>query len=805
MDALARDLRHALRRLGRSPGLAATAVAILGLGLGAAAAVFGVVNGLFLRPLPGVSGAERLVTLHPSEASSAPTLAYLREGATTLSGVAGFVDELLSVDAGERAERRLGLLVSEDYFRVLGVRPAAGRLFGPELAGEDPRVAVIGHAFWQRRLGGDPDAVGRTLTLNGEPFRIVGVAPEGFVGAVAGFRFDVWVPLAAAPHLAPALDLDDPALDRIELVARLADGATLERAGLDLRRLAAGLRVSRPELPAGFEIAARPFTGFDEDLRGPVRALLLALSGIAALLLLIAVTNVVGMLVVRAVGRSREIAVRRALGGGTRRSVRPLFLEGVVLALAGGLVALGVAEAASRLFRATVASFPVELVLAFGLDLRLVAFVLALALGTGLVVGALPAARAGEGDLRSALVAGSRGEAGARDASRLRRALVVAQVAASALLLVVAAAFTHVVRQTTRAETGFRADSVHVAPFLDPRLAGIEDAEAGIFYRRLLEEVRALPGVSSAALSTAVPLDFTGPGTRLVQIEGVPPPPGADGFEVDGAAVSAGYFESLGVRLLRGRDFHPSDEERDEPVAVASAALAARFWPDQEALGRRLLVDGRAHRIVGVAPDLRHRPAAGAPAPFLYTSLAERPPPRAALLVRSARPPGPLAAALRDATRRVAPSLPLELQSLASFQRIALLPQRLVAGTGGLLGALGLGLAGLGIYGVVAFWVLRRRREIGIRVAVGASSGDVLRLVLGEGLKLAATGLAIGGLLAWLALRLLTGLTVDLSTAGSAAAAAMALVMVLAAALAGGMLPALRALRVDPADALRAE
>ncbi len=804
MDALARDLRHALRRLARSPGFAVAAVAILGVGLGAGAAVFGVVNGLFLRPLPGVSGTERLVTLHPSAASSVPTLTYLRETATTLSGVAGYVDELLSVDVGSRAERRLGLLVSEEYFRVLGVRPAAGRLPGPEVAGEDPRVAVIGHALWKRRFGGDPDAVGRTLTLNGEPFRVVGVAPVGFVGAVAGFRFDVWVPLAAAPYVAPALDLDDPALDRLELVARLADGATLERARQELRRLAAGLRATRSELPSDLEIGALAFTGFDEDLRGPVQTLLLALGGIAALLLLIAVTNVVGMLVVRGVGRSREIAVRRALGGGARRSVRPLFLEGVALALAGGVVALGVAEGAGRLLRAAMASFPVELVLPFGLDLRLGAFVLALALGTGLVVGALPAVRAGEGDLRAAL-AGGRGEAGARDASRLRRALVVAQIAGSALLLVVAAAFTQAVRETARAETGFRADSVQVAPFLDPRLAGIADDEAGAFYERLLETVRGSPGVASAAVSTAVPLDFTGPATRLVRVEGVPPPPGADGFEVDGATVSAGYFESLGVRLLRGRDFRPTDEERDEPAAIASAALAARFWPDGEALGRRLLVDGRLHRIVGVAPDLRYRPLAGAPAPFVYTAVRDRPPPRAALLVRSVRPAGPLADALRSAIRRVAPSLPLELQSLASFQRIALLPQRLVAGTGGLLGGLGLGLAGLGVYSVVAFWVIRRRREIGIRVAVGARSRDVVRLVLEEGLKLAAVGLALGGLLAWLALRLLAGLSAGLSSAGVSLAAAAALATVLVTAVAGGAIPALRALRVDPVDALRAE
>lgn len=799
------DLRHALRRLARDPGFTAVTVVVLGLGLGAAAAVFGVVNGLFLRPLPGVSGSDRLVTLYPSAGASAPLLRHIDESATTLSSAAGYVDMLMGVDAGLRAERRLGLLVSNDYFRVLGVRPAAGRLLAADGSSEDPRVAVIAHGLWERRFGADPASVGATLTLNGEPFRIVGVTPEGFVGAVAGFRFDVWVPLSAAPYVAPALDLEDPTLDRIELIGRLDDGATLERAREELRRIAAGFVASRPELPAQLEIAVRRFTGFDDDLRGPVRGLLLVLAGIAGLLLLIALTNAVGILTVRAVGRSREIAVRRALGGAPSRASRPLFLEGVALALLGGLLALAFASLAGRWFEATVAAFPVDLALDFGLDLRVAGFALVLALGTGLVVGALPAASARDRDLRAALGGGRGGEAGGREASRLRRGLVTAQIAGSTLLLVVGGVTLHAVRETTRFQTGFRSDSVHVAPFLDLRLAGIDDAEAGAFYDRLLREVGELAGVGSVALSTAVPLDFTGPSVGYLEVPGVAPPPGADGFEVGFASVSSGYLETLGMGMLRGRAFRASDGEPGAgSVAIVSRALADRFWPGEEAVGRRVTLDGVPARVVGVAPDLRYRPLPDRPGPFVYLPLERDAPPRAALLVRSSLPPGAVATAVRSAARGLAPSLPVELQPLASYQRIAVLPQRLVAGTAALLGALGSALAGLGVYGVVAFRVVRRRREIGIRVAVGAGSADVLRLVLGEGFRPAAAGLAAGGLLAWPALRLLPGLSSDLSAAVPPAAAA-ALGVLLVAVLAGTALPARRALRVDPSTCLREE
>lgn len=390
--------------------------------------------------------------------------------------------------------------------------------------------------------------------------------------------------------------------------------------------------------------------------------------------------NVAGMLIVRAVGRSREIAVRRALGGGLRRAIRPLFFEGCALALLGGALALGIGSLAGRLFEATVAGFPVDLALEFGLDLRLAGLVAALALGAGLVVGALPGMSVRERDLRAALGAAGRSRSGRRDASRLRRGLVVAQIAGSSLLLVVAAVFLHAVRETTRAETGFRPDSLHVAPFLDPRLAGIGDVRAGAFYERLLREVEGLSGVASAALSTAVPLDFTGPGTGLLEIEDLPPPPGAGGFEVGRATVSAAYFETLGVRLLRGRAFRPGDRGLDESVAIVSRALADRLWPGEEALGRRITLDGTPARIVGIAPDLRYRPAALRPVPFVYLPLEREAPPRAALLVRGSLPPGPLAAAVRSAVRPLAPSLPVELQPLASFQRIAFLPQRLVVG-----------------------------------------------------------------------------------------------------------------------------
>lgn len=821
MSGLRLDLAYAVRRIRRSAGFALTATLTLAIGIGAATAVFSVVNGLFLRPLPGVADQDRLVMVEPSAASSVPTLEGLRRTTRTLEGLAGFLDQLVGVEAGTGAVRTLGLLVSEDYFRVLGTRPALGRLLGPG----DDRAVVLGHRFWERSLDGDPDLVGRTLRVNGEPFTVAGVAPPGFVGAFAGFRFDVWLPLAAAPALGAGVDLEVRSEGRLELVGRRAPGASAEAVRSELESLAAGLATRDPELPRDFGLQVRPFTGFDDDLRAGTMALVGALLALALLLLLVAVANVSGMLLLRGLDRARETALRRILGGTAGRSARPLWIETALLSLGGGLLGLLLAARIASALEGAVPAFPVALAFDFGVDGRVAGFALGLSLLAALASGLGPTLRSGRS---GGAEAPGRGTAGGRRTTRLRRIFVVCQVGLSAVLLVVAGLFVRSVRGATDLNRGFDVERVHVAPFVDLGLAGVTTERAPAVQREILRRVAAVPTVRAAAWTSDLPLEFRGTSTATVRVEGRVPPPGSGGFEVDLRAVSPGFFDALGIPLRRGRDFasveggsaprmgeppeggsgqdaEPAEPAEADAPAIVGEALAGRLWPDREALGRRVELDGRRYRVVGVAADVRRAPARPGASPALYVPLLREGRRRAVLVVRSASPASAVGPAVRQAAREVAPDLPgIELQPLGSYLALSLLPQRLGAAAATALGGLGLLLSGIGLYGVLAYTVTRRRREIGVRVAVGARRLDVIRLTVREGAALTAAGIVAGGVLGVATGRILRGLL-----PGTPVADPVVLVVAGGALLAVGALaaalPARRALEVDPAAALRAE
>lgn len=800
--AIGQELRLALRRLRKSPGFTAVAVLCLGVGVGAATAMFAFINALFLRPLPGIEEPDRLVTLHLEGPSSYPNYQDLREGNQVLAGVAALADNLVGVRTGDAVERVAGLLVSANYFEILGTRPAVGRFFSPEeerSSGASP-VAVISHSFWQRRFGEDPAAVGSTIHVNGTAVTVVGVAPPGFLGTFVGFRFDIWLPFSLASVARPSMDPASRGSDHVELIGRLAPGVNLAQARAELEVAARRLEEAFPAVNRGLRIEARQHTGFDESVRRPVLALAGALLAIALLVLLIACFNVANMLLTRSVARAKEASIRHALGAGRLRLLGSMLTESLILGLLGGSLGLILSVWAARTLEGFWPTLPVPLALDLGPDWRVVLFGLLVSGLTALAAGALPAARSARPDAVAGLkVAGP--DPGGR--SRLRHAFVVAQVAGSAVLLVCAGLFVRTLAAAARLDYGFAIEPIRVAPVLDPSMLGLDMGEARRLYGAITLRVAAVPGVAAASTTSAIPL--VGASSMSIVVPGAEPDPGGEAIQVDFAVVTPGYFETLGTSLLEGRDFGDADRLDGPRVAIVNESMARRLWPGREALGRRLEQGGEPVEVVGVAPDSRQRALERGIRPTLYLPFAQAPRPRMNLLVRVAGAEATLAGPIRRALSEVHPDLALlRLQPLRDLLGLRLLGQRLAASVGGTLGLLGLALAVLGLYGVVAFSVSRRTRELGIRMALGAARGRVLGLVVGEGLWLALVGLAIGLPLAIVVARLLRSLLFGVAPTDPLTFGGVALLLI-GCALLGSYLPARRAARVDPMVALRFE
>lgn len=802
MSAFGRELRRALRRLRRSPGFTVIAVTCLAIGIGSATTVFGVINGLFVRPIPGVEGQDRLVTIEAAP-SSYPNFRDLRDAATSFTTLAAFRDQLMSVSADGEPEQLLGLSVSGDYFRALGTRPAAGRLIGPDDDGPGlAPVAVLSHRLWRTRLGADPRVIGRTIRLNGSPVNVIGIAPAGFVGVFRGFQFDVWVPMAAAAEIASGPDLDARGEGRLQLVGRLRDGLERDAASSEVAAIRDRLASAYPEANQEIELSVIPYTGFDPDLRAGARALVTVLSAVAGLILLIACINVANMLLARSASRSRETAIRLALGG-RRSAITALSIsEGLILAGLAAVVGLILGEWASGRLRALVASFPVRLALDIGVDPRVAGFTVAIALFAGLAAAAAPAWQTTRANLAATLKTAGRSVS---SRSRLGRGLVVGQVALSAVLLLSAGLLLRTLWAATEADPGFDIETVHVAPFIDVSSLGLEADEATSLYDRIRERVGALPGVESVSLVGNVPLFFTGRSTTNVDIEGIEPEAGQPGIEVGFTAIAPDYFRTMGIPLRLGRDFDSRDADKAPRVVIVNETAARRFWPNQEAIGETLQRGDLELRVIGVVADSRTTALEQAVPPFLYLPHTQSPDLRMNLVIRPTPGAGDPGTAVRGAFREIDPDLaPPRVQPLTDLLALSLLPQRVAAGVGGVLGIIAVVLAGLGIFGVISFSVSRRVREMGIRQALGADRERVLRLVVREGIVVALLGLAVGLPLALAGSRLLQGLLFGVSAVDPATHLTVALILLAAAALGSGF-PAWRASRTDPMVALREE
>jgi putative ABC transport system permease protein len=815
VDALLRDARHAARRLVRSPGFTAVAVSTLALGVAANAALFGLVNGVLLRPLP-YGDPDRLVSLYtryvptsgydfPWFSLSGPELLDVRGQVGAFGEVAAYVFDSVNLAGDADAERVPAVWATANLFRLLGRAPALGRDFA---TGEDapgaPCATILSDGLWRERFGGDPAAVGRDVRLDGEPCRVVGVMPPD-----AGFPGEeprLWRPLA--------LDPAGPAWGRAShpywAVARLAPGATPAGAAAELEALRARWEAEFPGHYAGggHFVVARPLA---EDLTAEVRPALLVLLGAVGAVLLVICANLTGLAVLRAESRRREMAVRAALGGGRVALARLALVESVLVALAGGVLG---ALAAGPLARAVTDFYPGSLPRAAGADPDgpVLAFTAAVSLLAALVVGLVPAIGSSAAGLERLLRGGGRTSTGRRAGTRLRRGLVVAQVAIG---LVVAAAAALVARsyvQLRGEELGVDPDGVLAFTLEAPEASYPEAGDVRAFFASVRNRLAALPSVESVGVISDLPLESAGPADNF-QIEGRPQPAaGETGWNARYLLVGPGALETLRLRVRAGRALDGRDVHGAPSAAVVNEAAVRTFWGGRPPLGRRIRYgeDGAWLTIVGVVADVRSLGLDVPAPPAVYVAHDQTPRPlypgrMMNVVLRGRGDPLALAPQARAAVREIDPAVPLAApRTMGGVVDAATGRPRFMMVVLLVFAATVLVLAGLGVYGVVAHAVLHRAREIGVRVALGARGADVVRMVLGQGLAMAALGVGAGLVAALAATRFLSGLLYGVTPTDPPTFAAVA-VTLLGAGLLASWLPARRAVRVDPARALRAE
>ena len=813
LDTLTHDLRYALRSLRRTPTFTAVAIIVVALGAGAVTTIFSGASALVLRPIPGVRDPGRVVDIlrtdargHGSMSPSYPFYTHLRDETRTLSGIAAWTMMPLTVSTGAQGTAATADVVSANYFQVLGVRPQLGRFFVAEedsMPGAHP-VIILSDGFWRRRFGGDSGIVGRSVLVNGAPWTVIGVAPPGFTGVFPVVRTDAWVPMMMAPALGRGTDLLQSAGSGwLTLFGRLADGVTAERAAADLSRI---VSLHTGDEPPDFKefsgIRLSRMTGFPPDAAAPLFTFIGLLLAVSALVLVIASVNVGIMLLARAAARRREMAIRVALGAGRARLIRQLLTESVVLFLAGAVVGVLIAFWSTGLFQRI--EIPAEVPISADLspDFRVFLFALAIAVITGVLFGLGPALQSTRNDPDTDLRSDSAGTGLRR--SRLRNALIVAQVAVSLLLLMSAGLFLRALARGAHVDTGFETAHIAVAP-IDVSTSGYTEDRARVFLDRLRERLLAAPGVAQVSFARWIPLGGSSAGTRI-RVPGHAPLPGdrPDGLvDVSFGEVGSGFFELVRIPLVSGRGFLASDDSTAPRVAVVNEAFGRTFWPGSDPLGRVFYDDDKPVTIVGVARDAKYSSLNEPLRPFMYAPVAQRGHTQTNVLVRTAGDPAALGPVIRNAVGAIDPILPPpEITTMTAATSVSLLPQRVAAAVTAALGLIGLVLAVVGLYGVVAYTVAQRTREIGIRMALGADGARVLRLVVGDGMRLVVIGVVIGMLLAAGATRLLAAFLFGVSPLDPLVFALIPLGLA-AAALVAIWVPARRAATTDPQEALR--
>jgi predicted permease len=814
MGDLLRDLRYSVRMLVKSPLFTIAAVMTLALGIGLNAATFSTVNGIMLRPLDGARDVDELVQVYRQWAgiefgsTSIPHYQSIRDRTgEAFESVSAWNLVPLSVSSDERSERTIGMMVSANFFQTYGVQPYLGRAFIPGVEDVDPGahpVAILGHAFWQSRFGGDPSVVGQTMILNGHPFEIVGVVPEDFRGPVNFAVVPIYVPIMMQREAMPGRDLiESRGNNMMTMVARLRDGATVERAAQVLDAVLLQLKEDFPEnyeSQLGTTLVPQMEAGIHPSFKSAQLGMSTVMMVVVGLLLLIACVNVANLFLARARERRREMGIRLSLGAGGRRLIQQLLTESVLFSLLSGLVGLGIARVAMGMlgqFRP-----PIDGPFDFNIpmDGRVLLFTLVVSVLAGLIFGLAPALQAAHPDTVSAVKGESSPKAGR---SRVSSGLVVLQMALSLLLLISSGLFLRSLQGATEIDPGFDEPGNLVVASLDPGLQGYDQAQARELFDRLAEQIGALPEVTGVGLTTTLPLGL-GSSDRGVGIPGYEFAEG-ERNSLHYAYVTEGYLEAMGIDVIEGRGFTRQDDEAGAPVIIINERFADRFWPGESALGKIVQTAGADREVVGVVETGKYNSLGEEPTEYMYLPHRERFAFAMTLVVRTPSSPQGVLRRVRETVQTADPNLPLyDVRSMEDHMGIALLPARLGGSVLGMFGVLGLILAAVGIYGVMAYSVAQRTRELGIRVALGASKAAVLKQVLGEGMKLTVIGTVLGLIGAAGAAQLVKGLLYNVNVLDPVAFAGVPLVLVAVAALAV-YLPARRAASVEPMKALKTD
>ena len=806
MAGLLQDVRFALRQLRKSPGFPITAILMLALAICANSTVFSWIDGTMLHPIPKAEDTGSLVSVMRGQwnTSPSPPLSYLdyrdlRERNHTFSGMLAYHHDWVTLTGGATPERIYVANVSSNFFDVLGIKPALGRFFRPE---EEARVGgarfvVLSYSLWKTRFGGDPAIVGKPIEIARQSGTVIGVAPEGFINAMPGVRHDAWLPLD--PLGTETYRMTHRSASYLNVLGRMKPGVSRQRATEDLETI---MRQIVAEYPND-HIGANNIT-LDPLWRSPFGAnvflskSLPILLAIAGFVLLLACVNVATLALVRFVARRREIAIRESLGAGRMQLMRQMIIEGLIISIAAGAVALVMTSWTAKRFADFIPPSANPIVLNGTVDHYVVLIIVSLAILATVICGAFPALRSSHVNAAEVLKEETASISGGHH-RRLLSGLVVTQIALSLALLVSSGLFLQTLRNVSDADPGFQQDHVLTAS-VGLRIAGYSDQEADPIQHKILDRVSALPGVKVAALTDWLPLSFDGK-TADVYPEGYVPQL-HESHELRRADVTKEFFSAMGIPIVAGRNFNRDDNGTAPFVVIVDQTLASHYWPGENPLGRRVRIWGRYFTVIGVAKNSKHQFINELPEPMIYLSFFQNSD-ETTVMVQTSGDASVIAPAVEDAIHQVNRQLPVfDVRTLRETTRVSNIFPVLESTFAGIFAIIALVLAATGIYGVVAYRTQLRTHEIGIRVALGASRTNVLMLVLMQGVRMTIAGLALGLVLAFGLTRLIAGMLYGVSATDPATAIAV-VVLLGGIALLACYLPALRATRVNPVAAIR--
>jgi putative ABC transport system permease protein len=806
LSDLGQDLRYGLRMLAKNPAFTIIAVFALALGIGANSAIFSVVNKVLLEPLP-FKNPNQLVMVwenatHLGFPKNTPPPANFidwRKQSTVFDGMAAFTERSFNLTGVGEPERLDGRRVSANLFDLLGVKPILGRTFVPQEDQPGTKVVILNESLWKRRFGGDQTVIGRALSLNGESYTVIGVVPSSVrLPAFGNWRDQVWVPLAFS---------SEEAAERgnhfLEVIARMKPGVTLQKAQAEMETIAARLAQEYPRYNTRIGAVVNPL---HEEIVGNMKPALLMLLGAVAFVLLIACANVANLLLARAAVRQKEIALRLALGANRARLTKQLLVESVMLSLIGGFVGLILAYAGLHVLRRFIPQ-DVAQTDAIAIDAKVLVFTVVVALVTGLIFGLAPASQASHFNLNDTLKEGGRDSGAGARGKRLRSSLVIAEVAVSFLLLIGAGLLINSFMHLRNIDPGFRADHLLALNIDLSEVKYPDNARRTAFFDEVVRRVQALPGVKSVAVAGNLPFTYNGDSMGIA-VEGVPDPPPDQWPDVIYRTVGPGYFGTMGISLVNGRDFGDQDTIDSTMTVVVSEKTAKHYWPNADPIGKRLKAgsttsEGPWRTVIGVVKDVRQNDFIAEPKMQLYLDYRQMKGlmPNA-LVVRTAVDPLSLATSVRNAIWAVDKDQPVSnINSMEHIVAGAVARQRFSMLLLAVFAGLALVLAAVGIYGVMSYSVAQRTHEIGIRMALGAQRSDVVKLAIGQGFKLVITGVAIGLVAAFILTRVMSSLLFGVSATDPMTFAAISVVFMSVAILAS-YIPALRATKVDPMIAL---